>query len=255
MTFVRAGSHTIWVSGLPLRPERATTLILVHGAGGSRLQWPRELRLLPGVNVLAVDLPGHGRSAGPAPTSLEAHAAVLGEALRELGADSVILVGHSMGGGVALALALAQPARAAGLVLMAAGATLPVPAALVELARTAPEAAARQLAALAWGDDAPEAVLEPYLDSVGTLPPVTLARDLAACAAFDARDRLAGLGAPVLILGGKKDRLIPEAVVEHLGHAVANAKLHWIEAGHMLTLEEPQAVADAVKAWLARQSS
>ena len=57
-----------------LRPEKNRyALILIHGAGGSYLYWPPEIRRLPGVNVIAVDLPGHGESGGKCQDSIEGY--------------------------------------------------------------------------------------------------------------------------------------------------------------------------------------
>src|SRR5512133_3755617 len=107
-------------------------LVLVHGAGAASDDWPPELRALPGRRVLAVDLPGHGAAPGPAPGSVAAFASAVEALLDAHGIASAVIAGHSMGGAIALTLALERPARVAGLVLVSTGARL----------RVAPEALA-----------------------------------------------------------------------------------------------------------------
>ncbi|TLN23779.1 alpha/beta fold hydrolase, partial [bacterium] len=72
-------------------------VILIHGAGSSHLCWPAALRRLPGCRVLALDLPGHGRSSGVGLQSLDALADRLVDFLEALGLYQAVFVGHSMG--------------------------------------------------------------------------------------------------------------------------------------------------------------
>ena len=98
-------------------------LVLVHGAGGSRLDWAPELRRLPDARVIALDLPGHGKSTAPGRNTLDAYARDVAALLDALALDRAVIVGHSMGGGVAQLLALDWPERIAGLVLLGTGAS------------------------------------------------------------------------------------------------------------------------------------
>lgn len=73
-------------------------LVLVHGAGGSHLDWPAPLRRLKGANVYALDLPGHSRSEGTGRSSIAAYRDFLLAFLDALGLERATVVGHSMGG-------------------------------------------------------------------------------------------------------------------------------------------------------------
>ena len=98
-------------------------LLLVHGLGGTRHTWRRLIDTLAATHtVIAPDLPGHGDSAAPAGDySLGAHAAVLRDLLVALGHPSATIVGHSLGGGIALQFAYQFPERTDRLVLISSG--------------------------------------------------------------------------------------------------------------------------------------
>ena len=98
---------------------RGPTVVLVHGLGSSVQHWLPTARLLArDHHVVLVELPGHGQSELPVPLTLERSAATLDAALGDLGAEPVVLVGHSAGGLVCVAAALAHPRRVKGLVLV-----------------------------------------------------------------------------------------------------------------------------------------
>jgi pimeloyl-ACP methyl ester carboxylesterase len=101
-----------------------TPLVLVHGVAASSATWDSVLDRLRGCGrqVLAVDLPGHGASSkGRGDYSLGALASTLRDLLDLLGEDSCVVVGHSLGGGVAMQFAYQYPKRCRGLVLVASG--------------------------------------------------------------------------------------------------------------------------------------
>src|SRR5512138_3800323 len=85
-------------------PAGGPPLVLVHGAGGSQRHWAEEVRALPGRRVIALDLPGHGRSPGPAPGTVAGLARSVLGLLDALGLETAVVAGHSMGGAVALTL-------------------------------------------------------------------------------------------------------------------------------------------------------
>ena len=108
----------------PQADRCALPLVMVHGVGSSSMTWdPVAVRLAAaGVAVVTVDLPGHGRSAkGRGDYSLGALACVLRDLLDHLGIATCILVGHSLGGGIAMQFSYQFPDRVSGLVLVASG--------------------------------------------------------------------------------------------------------------------------------------
>jgi pimeloyl-ACP methyl ester carboxylesterase len=98
----------------------ATPLVLLHGFGGDKDGWLNlSVPLAQGRKVISFDLPGHGGSSSVSVHGLQDIAALLRNALRERGLQKIHLAGHSMGGGVALALAMLDPQAVASLTLFA----------------------------------------------------------------------------------------------------------------------------------------
>ena len=103
------------------------TVVLVHGLGGARLQWmPTARKLMNDHRVVMVDLPAHGDSPMPEPFSLQACAAALGQVLARQKAESTVVVGHGLGGAIALLEAGAHPGSMRGLVLIDASLKAPM---------------------------------------------------------------------------------------------------------------------------------
>jgi pimeloyl-ACP methyl ester carboxylesterase len=101
-------------------------VLLIHGAGGTHLHWPPEVRRLPGQPVFALDLPGHGKSTGLGQQSIPAYAGAILSWLDAMQINQAIFVGHSMGGAISQYLGLKNPDRTAGLGLVGTGARLRV---------------------------------------------------------------------------------------------------------------------------------
>ena len=102
-------------------------VILIHGAGGSSLGWHTILRRLPGQKVIALDLPGHGRSDGAGRQSITGYAQDILDFMDALKLPRVILAGHSMGGAIVMQTALLAPKRVSALIVVSSGAACSVP--------------------------------------------------------------------------------------------------------------------------------
>lgn len=244
--------HRIHSSSAAARPP----LVLIHGAGGTLLNWPPRLRRLPGRTVLAPDLPGHGQSAGPVCTTIAGYAHVLTAWLDALGEDRVVLGGHSMGGAIALQIALQNPDRVAGLVLAATGARLPVAPALLTGLQERPAETVDHLIELLFGSQAPAVLVEIYRAELAALSPQLLYDDFLACDGFDVRADLSAphpiREIPTLILCGREDRMTPPAYSDDLQRQLTGSRLQILpHAGHMLMLEEPDTVTTQVATFLA----
>ncbi|MCC6614779.1 MAG: alpha/beta fold hydrolase [Anaerolineae bacterium] len=231
----------------------ALATLLIHGIG-SHQDWAIQIRRLQALNAIAIDLSGHGRSPGAGRDSVAAYAEAVAALLDTLGLPRVRLAGHSMGGAIALTLALSQPKRVASLILIATGARLPVNADLLAAAQSDVEGAVDRIVEWSW------AAADPALKAAGKarlmqLAATTLAGDLAACDAFDVRDLLHELHQPCLIIGGKKDRMTPFAYSETLHAGITGSTLVGIEnGGHMLMLEGPEGISEVIRIWLVQNS-
>ena len=230
------------------------SLLLIHGAGGNRLHWPPGIRRMPGWRVLALDLPGHGKSPGPGSHSIEAYAEIVLDGLQTNKVEKAIPVGHSMGGAIALLLALEAPEKFAGLVLIGSGARLRVAPAILEASAqtsTFPQAVAAIMQS-AFSESAPARMVELARRRMLEVDPAVLHDDFTACDEFDVMARLAEIRLPTLVLCGAEDQLTPLKYSEFLAANIPDAVLVRIAgAGHMAMLEQPQAVASALREFLA----
>ncbi len=234
-------------------PVGGRPLVLVHGAGGTHLHWPAPVRRLPDTSVFALDLPGHGRSEGAASARIPEMAEAVLALLDHLRLPQAVVGGHSMGGAIALSLALAHPQRVAGLVLVGSGARLRVgPAILDGLARDYPATVALVIE-MAFGPAAPADLKRLAQARMLEVDPPVLRGDWDACNLFDVRDRLGEITAPALVITGQADTLTPEKHARFLAEHLLQAELVLLPgAGHMVMLEQPAAVAAAIRQWLAR---
>jgi pimeloyl-ACP methyl ester carboxylesterase len=237
--------------------EPSPPLVLIHGSGGTRLHWPPEVRRMPGAKVYALDLPGHGKSSGPAAASIDDYVeAVLG--WMELNLDRPALVaGHSLGGAITLALARQDPGKLAGIALVGSGARLRVHPTILsgsENSATYP-AVVDQIMDWAFGPQAAPRLVHLARRRMLEVPPAVLNADFRACDAFDVMDQLELIKLPALIVCGSEDRLTPLKYSEFLATRLPAAALEVVPgAGHMVMLEQPAVVAAALAAFLARVS-
>ncbi len=233
--------------------EGAPPLVLIHGAGGSHLHWPRELRRLGITDVYALDLPGHGKSEGVGRQSIAEYAARVLEWTRDAWVQRPILVGHSMGGAISLQAALDAPGAVSGLVLIGTGARLRVAQALLD--GSAREETMTQAIEVfvdwSYSANAPRALRELSARTVRGTRAAVLHNDLMACDQFDVMKRLAEIRMPALVLCGSEDRLTPEKYSRYLADHLPDGRLVVLPgAGHMAMLEQPKAAAEAVLAFL-----
>jgi pimeloyl-ACP methyl ester carboxylesterase len=250
LPYVEVGSRRVYYASHG-QPE-GTPVVLIHGAGGNRLLWGSQIRSLSlSHHVAAVDLPGHGRSDGPGMATIAELAEVAAEVVGCLGSRAVV-VGHSMGGGVAMQLALERPNLVAGLVLVATGSRLRVAPSLLASLRSDFALAAESIAGLAFAPETASKIRKRGERALLAAGPDTLPADFRACDAFDVQARLASISAPCLVICGAKDRMTPLKYSEYLSRAICGAHLQVVEsAGHMVMLEKPAAVSHAILAFLA----
>jgi pimeloyl-ACP methyl ester carboxylesterase len=231
-------------------------LVFLHGAGGNRLLWPVGLRRLAGCRAYTVDLPGHGRSPAAVVDSIAGYADRVAAWREAAGVSRPLVVGHSMGSAVALTWALDDPKALAGLALIGAGPRLPVNPALLEGASQAATfpSVVDQILAWSFSRQAPRRLVDLVRRRMLEAGPTVLFRDLQACNAFDVLDRLGEIRVPTLLVVGTEDRMTPPRLSEALLGAMPRARLERVEsAGHMVMLEQPEAVGEILLASLKGQ--
>ncbi len=236
-----------------LRPDAARApypIVLVHGAGGTCLHWPPQVRRLPGFRTLAVDLPGHGRTEGVGEQEIAAYAHRLAAWADSVGFSQALWVGHSMGGAIVLTLALTHPEKVRALGLVATGARLPVNPRLLEStahAETFP-LAVETIMKWAFSPAAPDRLRELATRRMQEIRHTVVHNDFAACDRFDVSSRLGDIHVPTVVIHGTADKMTPHYYGEFLAQAIPEARLVTVsDAGHMVMLEQPDIVAATLR--------
>ena len=233
--------------------QAGPAIVLIHGAGGNHLFWPFNLRRLPGYQVYAPDLPGHGKSGGSPQPTIAAYADALLNWLQELGLEQTVLIGHSMGSAIALWLALERPDLVTGLGLLGSSARLAVNPALIAGASRADSFPQAVDTVIRWSFSLSASPDLTHLAArrMAEMPAAVLHNDFLACSAFDLSDRLAEIHCPALVLCGDQDKMTPLSQAQHLARNLPAGRLEVIPgAGHMLMLEQPLAVEAALLRFL-----
>jgi pimeloyl-ACP methyl ester carboxylesterase len=228
-------------------------LVLIHGAGGSLMHWPSEIRNMPSVNTLAIDLPGHGRSRGTGERSIRSYSHPMIAFLDELGIKKAVFAGHSMGGAIAQTLYLEHPERVLGLILVGSGAKLRVHPEIIQFCAneaTFPKAVSMVME-WAFSQQASKRLVELAGQRLAETPPNVVEGDFLACDSFDVMDRLEGIRVPTLVICGEEDILTPVHYSEFLAERIPKAHLEIVpKAGHMVMLEQPATVAKLIREFL-----
>ncbi len=231
--------------------KRGVPLVLVHGAGASSAIWLSVIgRLARDRRVIAIDLPGHGRSGGD-PRSIEELRDAVGLTCAALCLPPAILIGHSMGGLVVLDAALAWPDKVAGVVSVASGATIPVSSAIFEALASWPKWPA-VFAELAYAPEMPRDQRRRAAALASTASQARTEADYRAVAGYDARDRVRELRAPLLAVTGADDLMTPPKLGAALAAAAPGGKyVELAGSGHMPMQEKPAQLAAAIGGFLA----
>jgi len=232
------------------KPAAGThTLVLLHGSGGDSSVWEKQLS--ENIPVIAPDLPGHGRSAGPLRSSAKDYALWLDAFTRGLEMGIFFLAGHSLGGAVAQEFSRAFPHRVAGLILAGTGTHATIASEYLKTLRHNFSAAVTASCLAAYAPGAADAVSAQGGKMLTRNGPAALYSDLCAYKAFDSRPWAATLSVPALVLCGEDDRITPVADAEELSGLMPQALLKIIPgAGHMAMLEEPREFNEAVREFI-----
>jgi pimeloyl-ACP methyl ester carboxylesterase len=240
------------------------TIVFVHGAGLDHSWWGLQARYFGyhGCNVLAVDLPGHGRSEGPPLAAIEAMSDWVFALLKASKIEKSILIGHSMGSLVALEFAARYPEQAEKIALIGVAYPMKVSDGFLDAAKRNDQAAYDM--ETIWGHAAqvpfagnPNPGMWMYGDTLARLArlvPGVLHTDLSACNAYaGGMEAAAKVKCPALFILGARDMMTPPRNAQPLMDAIKESKeVRVATSGHSLMAEAPDATLDALIGFLRR---
>jgi len=250
-----------YTGGKPFNPAQPTA-VFIHGVLNDHSVWILQTRYLAhhGWNVLAIDLPGHCKSEGPPPESVEQAADTVIAVLDAMGVQQAALIGHSFGSLIALQAAAQAPERVSHLVMVGTAFPMRVSPALLDGAVNAPMKAIDMVNTFSHSMMAPP----PSALGPGTWVPggskALMRRVLAsntqanvfhigfkACDSYAAGETaMAQVQCPTLFILGQQDQMTPPKAAQSLISQAAHAQVVKLKAGHSLMTEAPEAVLHAL---------
>ncbi len=250
-----------YTGGKAFNPDQPT-VVFIHGVLNDHSVWILQTRYLAHHhwNVLALDLPGHCKSAGAPPVSVEEAAQFILALLDAAGVKQAALVGHSFGSLIALQAAALAPERVSQLVLVGTAFPMKVSAALLETALKEPQKAIEMVNVYSHSTLAPPpSTLGPgtwlYGGSRALMRRVLASnaqvnlfhRGFKACDDYRAGEAAMGaVTCPVLFVLGRADQMTQPRAAQTRRGAAAHAKLVTLDAGHQLMSECPDGVLGAL---------
>ena len=240
------------------------TVVFIHGAQHDHSVWALQSRYLAhhGYGVLALDLPGHGRSGGAALRSVEEIAAWVIAVFEAAGVAKAALVGHSMGSLIALEIAGGHPDRVSKLAMVGTANPMRVSDELLGATRD-DEPLAQDMVNI-WSHSTYAAkpsnpgpgfwIVGSNLRLMQRIKPGVMQIDFAACNAYaGGKARAAQVACPTLLVLGSDDMMTHPKGARDLQSGIAGQRTVLVKAsGHALMAEQPDAVLDALKGFLAQ---
>ncbi len=222
------------------------TLLFIHGAGFTGQCFDAQVRAFP--DSYAPSLPGHC-VAGEG-TSVQEFGGYVARYIRERQLTDVVLCGHSMGGAVALQVALDETVPLQGLVLIGSGARLRVAPAILQGMEDDFPVAAHDVAQYFFAEPLPALTgwAEGCMLTVGSRQTLL---DFQACDAFNVADRLTEITLPLLAITGEADKMTPPKYAQTFVDRVPGAQARIIPgAGHFVMVERPEETNEAIGSFL-----
>ena len=262
MRFVVDGHEIYAYTGSRALVPAQPSLVFVHGAGNDHSVWALQSRYFAhhGFNVLALDLPAHGRSQGAPLPSVQAIAEWIPRVLDAAGVERARLVGHSLGALACLECAAQDTDRIERIVLIGPSTPMPVSDVLLDAAEADDPVAFDLISG--WSHSMPRQLggnPVPGMWMTGTgirllarTKPGVLHVDLAACNAYaHGLDAAKGVRCPAFVIMGQRDLMAPAKNALALVASLPDVRtVTMAGAGHAMMAEQPDAVLDALRAFV-----
>ena len=253
------------------------TIVLIHGAGGQEIDWPKAWRSanaqaksmgltpsnhgviklfnagLDDYSIYALDLPGHGKSDGKSKSNIDEYSSDVIDFLDAMELENVCLVGHSMGAAIALNAALSRRSRICSVVAIGGASKMIVTDAILEGLQNTFEATVDNIVKYSWhkktGAIADSQQMATYFREKAKQRILgagsrTVHGDFLACSRFDVDNRLEEILVPVLVIASDCDRMVPIHLSREMAGKLPNAKFVVLEGcGHFQHIEQTGRVA------------
>ncbi len=245
-------------------PRGGVPVVFVHPAGLDLTYWDAQIEgLCDRYDIVAFDLPGHGRSPGtPADWTLENAALMLAQVIRETGAGAAHVVGLSVGSVIAQTLAVTQPGLVRSLTLMGAAAIFSEAGrnAMLERSRVLREGGMQRVVQSSIERWFAKETIARRPDLIDRATKTLLADDPLVHAAlwdmmygFDVRSELSRVTCPTLIITGELDGSTPSSAAQAIHEQIAGSQVEILPGlSHMVTLEAPDHVNDLLSRFLTK---
>jgi pimeloyl-ACP methyl ester carboxylesterase len=239
----------------PLDPAKST-LVFIHGAGGSRAFWRAQVEALgERANTVAIDLPGHGHSDGHGHERIEDYARAVVDFIRAIEAPRPIPCGLSLGGAITQQLLLDPPDLFRAGILIGSGAKLRVAPEIFDAIKKGTKSFAEMMTKLAASKATDPDRLKRFKDDLARCQSEVLIQDFQACNRFDVMQRVGSITLPVLVVSAEDDLVTPPKYGDFLEKSIAQAsRVHIMEAGHIVPMEKPEEFNSAIIDFLDRNS-
>ncbi len=228
------------------------TLIFISGAGMNFNLWKSQVGAFnDSANAVAVNLPGHGNSAGSGKDKISDYANELVKFIKETGIENPIPCGLSMGGAITLELLINNQKMFKGGIIINSGSRLRVMDAIFLSIKQDYEAYVKSTGSFVLSEKSDKNIFQPLLEKATEDNPDITYNDFAACNTFDVMDKLDSINSPVLIIAAKEDNNTPLKYSTFMNEKLKNSRLEIIEdAGHMTPMEKPEEVNDKIKEFI-----
>jgi pimeloyl-ACP methyl ester carboxylesterase len=227
-------------------------ILFIHGSGWNTHMWYGQRdHLASSMEVILIDLPGHGESPGNGRESVDECRDAVYELMKEYDINKPYIAGHSLGGAIVMSLSLAYPDIVRGAILVGTGAKLKVLPRILEGIIYDKEKTVTNTVELAFSPRSSPELKSRALDETMKCPAEIIYKDFQACNNFDVMGSISSLRIPTLILCGIDDALTLPKYSQYLNEAISGSKLVLVEnAGHMVMMEKSIEVNRAIEQFI-----